>query len=423
MSYLLFRKISILVFLPVLFLNTSFAQSSLPQQIKIRTDETIKLGNGQCKMYLNADTIYGTVTDGVCTIPDGSSPNSNLPTIEVNNNGIATSCEFNNLTKIFCNKDLADIIGLKVSAQVKDVVVATQLVGFTIFLSSLASPLFLGITSPHLFLSALFVIFGIRKKKPWGLVYDAKTFSPIVFAVVKLVDPITKKFVKDAVTDTNGRFSFLADKGNYYIQVKTLDHRDLPMLNKKLDSDIYSGEIIELQEDNANITVKIPIISRLGGITLWERFRQNIRSKLPRVIRRLVLILLILSIITFVVESSIVNLFPIIAYLTLYLFILRNKQVYSNSYGYIYKILSNNPVSHAFVKLYNPLTKALATDLVLTDEKGRFVLLADKGKYELMIEATDGVSIKEVEGDASLLSANTMNVDYGTKFRVQVGVE
>jgi hypothetical protein len=74
---------------------------------------------------------------------------------------------------------------------------------------------------------AMFFIFRrlalSKKPKSWGIVYDAKTRAPVPRAVARLFSSQFNKLVSTQVTDSRGRYYFLAGENRYFV---TYDHKD-----------------------------------------------------------------------------------------------------------------------------------------------------------------------------------------------------
>ncbi len=61
------------------------------------------------------------------------------------------------------------------------------------------------------------------KPKSWGIVYDAKSRTPVARAVARLFSSQFNKLVSTQITDSRGRYYFLAGDNRYYV---TYDHKE-----------------------------------------------------------------------------------------------------------------------------------------------------------------------------------------------------
>ncbi len=113
------------------------------------------------------------------------------------------------------------------------------------------------------FISALLSALGLRKRRrPWGVVYDAITKNSIDLAIVRLFDG-DKKLIETQVTDKNGRFSFLVKPGNYTLGVSKQEYVFPSAIVKgALDGDyahVYHQEAFVIARDEDLIEVSIPL--------------------------------------------------------------------------------------------------------------------------------------------------------------------
>ncbi len=108
------------------------------------------------------------------------------------------------------------------------------------------------------------LLFGRRRRKKWGIVYNSLTKQPIQLAVVRLVFAEKNLLVQTRITDVNGRFSFIARPGKYRIEVIKPGHvfptQYLKTATTDVDFlDLYHGEVIDVKEGGAAIAVNIPL--------------------------------------------------------------------------------------------------------------------------------------------------------------------
>lgn len=103
---------------------------------------------------------------------------------------------------------------------------------------------------------------GMRARgKPWGVVYDAVSKSPVTRAVVRLFRE--GQLIDTMVTDVNGVFCFVQKEGKYAFRVSRSGY-NFPsrMVVGKTDghrSNIYHGEEYEVTKDKEVIHINVPI--------------------------------------------------------------------------------------------------------------------------------------------------------------------
>ncbi|MFH0927896.1 MAG: fibronectin type III domain-containing protein, partial [bacterium] len=115
----------------------------------------------------------------------------------------------------------------------------------------------------YLFLQPL-LLFGRRKRKAWGIVYDSLTKMPVDLVVVRLLDAATNRIVQSRVTDREGRYFFLANPGEYRIQVIKNGYLFPTSYLREAKEDVsytelYHGEIIKVETDNVTISANVPL--------------------------------------------------------------------------------------------------------------------------------------------------------------------
>lgn len=102
-----------------------------------------------------------------------------------------------------------------------------------------------------------------RRKKKWGIVYDAVTKKPITRAVVRLVEQTTGKVIDTAVSDAKGIVRLSASPGTYVVQAVHPAYK-FPSELVKLPSDggyanVYRGEPLTITETQTTLLVSIPL--------------------------------------------------------------------------------------------------------------------------------------------------------------------
>jgi 5-hydroxyisourate hydrolase-like protein (transthyretin family) len=65
-----------------------------------------------------------------------------------------------------------------------------------------------------------FILYNSRRRKvnsPWGEVYDGQNRQPLPLTLVRVMDRDSKKLIRTAVTDKDGKFSATVSKSNYHL--------------------------------------------------------------------------------------------------------------------------------------------------------------------------------------------------------------
>ncbi|MBU1167753.1 chitobiase/beta-hexosaminidase C-terminal domain-containing protein, partial [Patescibacteria group bacterium] len=134
-----------------------------------------------------------------------------------------------------------------------------------------------------------FRYFGFKGRKRWGTVYNSFTGEPLDLAIVRLYDTRSKKLLESFVTDSIGRYYFLAEKDReYYLEVKRSGF-SFPSRNPslKIKGRPYVGGTIlatakgELKKENQGIVSEnIPIDPAEGVTFLDDNYRKPIETSI-----------------------------------------------------------------------------------------------------------------------------------------------
>jgi hypothetical protein len=112
------------------------------------------------------------------------------------------------------------------------------------------------IISPGWFMAALtvfhFILFflfrrlaGKQKPKSWGVIYDAKSRKPISKSIARIFSPEYNRMLEAYVTDTHGRYGFLAGNNVYYITAEKDGYEGY----KTENMDLSKGEVKVVGKD------------------------------------------------------------------------------------------------------------------------------------------------------------------------------
>jgi hypothetical protein len=233
----------------------------------------------------------------------------------------------------------------------------------------------LPMASPFASIAAWFLALFQKKRNPWGRVYDSETRVGIPLAAVRLFDKEFNRLLKTELTDNEGRYGFIVQPGNYYIQVvKT----DFSFPSKTISRD-YHGATIAVK-GNEPILADIPLDSNKK--VLAERL--NVFAKITDFFSAIRIPLLIfgtiLSIFFIVAYHRTIDIVILVMYVCLWIweiYVLINK---SKAFGNVNDFISRSPINLAIVRVFNNTNKKLVSTKV-SDAKGRFRFLIGKGNY------------------------------------------
>lgn len=256
----------------------------------------------------------------------------------------------------------------------------------------------------YLFLQPIF-LFGWRKRKKWGVVYNALSRMPIDLAIVRLINVNTGAVVQSRVTDGEGRYAFFAEPGLYRMEV-TKDGFIFPtkMLQELKEDgrfvDIYHGEPVHVDDKYTAITANIPLDpveapEKTPARIVWE---QRLRA-LQRFIASLSIAAGILAVIITPTWWTIGLL--VLQILLYFLFKRLATPGKPKNWGIVYDMSNKKPIGKAVARLFSKqFNKLVSTEI--TDNNGRYSFMVGPNDYYITFErngyqkaTSPGISIKE----------------------------
>lgn len=240
----------------------------------------------------------------------------------------------------------------------------------------------------HIF-SWLLSLLGFRKRrKPWGIVYDAASKQPIDLAVVRLFDKKTNKLIETQVTDKQGRFSFLTLSGSYSITVaKPPFTFPSTIIVGKSDGDhanIYRQEDITITSDSQVMSLSVPLDppkrDTIRGLTLkgqiYQFFKQHSLGSLGAGF--------VISLALAIYTPGTVNttLFILNAGYAFFQIVIMRKT--EKPWGVVFNAGDLEPIPLAAISIINAKEKKVLRTR-LTDYHGRFSFLTPPGEYEVIV--------------------------------------
>ena len=122
------------------------------------------------------------------------------------------------------------------------------------------------------------IYFFAKRRRLWGVVYDARTKQPVEMAVIRLFDQQHHKLLETRVTPASGRYSFLAEPGEFYLEVtKEGYHFPSRIVTSHIDNEyinLYRGEVIKLGAGQSLVAPDIPVDSEAGEVKQAGFFRR-----------------------------------------------------------------------------------------------------------------------------------------------------
>lgn len=236
----------------------------------------------------------------------------------------------------------------------------------------------------YFFFSSFLEFLGIRKRRrPWGVVYESLSKKPIAGAVVKIIESDSQRVRETRITDNEGRFGFLVEKGIYNLTVAkngfSFPSQKINLNTKGSDGyypKVYLGGNLKVKEGFLGLNIPIDMLAeeQSRGRLLFLRFiRFFERLRLP-----ILIIGTVLALVNFYLFRSVVDFIIIFVYLLLWAFEIWNLR----------KIKPYGQVNDQEKKLLDLVIlrffRADNSRLVVTcisDSHGRFYVLLPEGKY------------------------------------------
>ncbi len=296
---------------------------------------------------------------------------------------------------------IEDIIENFVLGELKPVSTLLTTLGFIAGALSFFTSLFL--LDPAL-LSSIYTIPGklsgllfgglwFRKRKPWGVVYDAITKQPIDPAYVVLYDTAGKE-IATSITDLDGRYGFLtspgifsivANKTNYIFPSKILSGR----IEDEMYADLYFGGPISVSDKNVVINKNIP----MDPVSFdWNEFAKRekglmksfqVKEKtIMRASEFMFFVGFIISLFSLYFSMTTYNIVIVALYVVLS--VLRIFGFHMNPHGGVTDY-SGRILPFALIKFYQAGT-GLEVAHKVTDKNGRYYCLIKNGTYYATIE-------------------------------------
>jgi hypothetical protein len=234
------------------------------------------------------------------------------------------------------------------------------------------------------------VFFSRRKRKAWGIVYNAITKVPIDLAVVRLVDAATGRLVQTRVTDRNGRYFFITQPGNYRIEIqkRPFIFPSVYLESQKKDVlflDLYHGESLEVTERDATIAANIPVDPQVKEQLPAAVVRKIVWQKIERAISILSPIIALGAVIIAPSLTTIGLLVFQVAVYGVLVWVVRAPK--PKGWGIVYDEASGKPLGRAIVRIFEPIYGKLL-EMQVTDTRGRYSFLVGPNKYRLAGEKT-----------------------------------
>lgn len=238
-----------------------------------------------------------------------------------------------------------------------------------------------------------------RRRRPWGTVYDSITKQPLDPAYVTLKN-ISGGGIATSITDIDGRYSFVADPGDYTLDAKKTDYifPSVKMSGKDRDElydNLYFGGTVSIEEEDEIINKNIP----MDAVNFnWNEFEKARNKKLMKFFSRTELFLsriakvifiagLIASIILVYIDPSVLNLVILGIYLVI--LILSFFGIKPIKPGFVFERENGFPLSFAIITVFSAALNREVSHAVV-GKTGRYHVLVPRGNYFIKLKKKTG---------------------------------
>ncbi len=248
------------------------------------------------------------------------------------------------------------------------------------------------------------LLFGRRKRKKWGIIYNSLSKRPVDLAIVRLLDANTNRVLRSAVTDKDGRYFFIVHAGEFKLSVTKAgfvfptaylkdEHEDGDWL------DLYHGETIKVTE-STTITANIPVdpitVERTERTITWIGIARRLQNSIA------VLSILAMLVVTLISPTKLVIGLLVLNVITYMIFRRLSVTAKPKNWGIVYDKITGKPIRNALARVFeSKYNKLLETQV--TDSRGRYSFLVGRNVYYVTFEKP-GYQ-KEQKGPVDLLTA------------------
>lgn len=219
-----------------------------------------------------------------------------------------------------------------------------------------------------------FIGFGflrLRRKKPWGKVYNELTGKPIARSSVRIYDAEFHKLRGSEITDAEGRFGFLVKPGIYYLVVSARGFKNYQSANIKVT-----------ESETLNLEIPLESEDRLIGEPTIKLIAVWIKNWLQKISPLLLIIGILTSLFAAIVVPSVINLGILGFYLVMAGIKIILAGITVKSFGSVTDKVTRTALPLAVVRIFDADRNWLLATKA-TDDAGRFKFLVTAGNYYL----------------------------------------
>ncbi|MDD5463232.1 MAG: carboxypeptidase regulatory-like domain-containing protein [Methylococcales bacterium] len=229
------------------------------------------------------------------------------------------------------------------------------------------------------------ILIGRRKKQKYGVIYNSLSKLPVDLAAVRIKDQ-SGRIVQTKITDRQGRYSFLINKGQYLLDISKPNYifPTTLLVNKAQDVDytnLLTTNKLSYSSDSV-VSNNIPLDPKED-------------TRLPKEVKRKIALRKLqgaAALLTTLLSVGALVLVPSYQYLGLVVFQVATYVVFrrlsfrkpTSSFGAVKDISTGKPIKNAIVRILDAqFNRILETQV--TDSDGRYAFLVGKGKFYVTV--------------------------------------
>jgi uncharacterized repeat protein (TIGR02543 family) len=214
-----------------------------------------------------------------------------------------------------------------------------------------------------------------KRRKNWGMAYNSVSGDPISFVSISVIDAITGKTKESKLTDKYGGYFFLVPKGEYQLKIKKEGYE---IDNHNIDAKTYYTNVLADPEKRTLVFTEPGIICYDICLKSTSPIHKAFRYK-DLIFAVIFYLGFALTVINAFSNPNGLNWFLTIAYIISA--IIRNITLSGSKWGYV---VNKDGVKQPFsaISLLDRSTRRLIARTI-SDENGRYILLANPGSYIL----------------------------------------
>jgi len=260
----------------------------------------------------------------------------------------------------------------------------------------------------HVFTQPLLLL-RLRKRKSWGVVYNALSKRPVDLAVIRLIDNKTNQIIRSQVTDMQGRYLITAESGEYRLEVDKVGFSGFSKYLQDKNEDakfinLYHGGQFQISEAEVVLNYNIPIDpvdEEKATALILSDYTKKITQNL------ICLVGLSASVLSFVISPKAWVGTLVLAHVVFYFLFYKfsRRKVADSSFGLVTEEMKGDALGRVVVRVFDSMYNKLV-DTAVTDRKGRYAVLVGPSKYYATYEKE---SFEKKQSDALDFSSEKTN--------------